>query len=202
MNIMKLYEVIDTSKYLYLVLEYIKGYSLLDLIKSEKMHYIEQHRALKLFLQIVKGISYCQSKNINHRDIKLENIVVIKDDIIKIIDFGFAVKGNKETYQKLFCGTPSYMPPEIVNKEKYIAQYSDIWSLGVLLYTMLYGRFPFKAKDDETLFELINEAKVKFPENISVNENIKALIKKLLNVDPKLRPSPEDIINEIIYCDI
>ena len=202
MNIMKLYEVIDTSKYLYLVLEYIKGYSLLDLIKSEKMHYIEQHRALKLFLQIVKGISYCQSKNINHRDIKLENILVIKDDIIKIIDFGFAVKGNKETYQKLFCGTPSYMPPEIVNKEKYIAQYSDIWSLGVLLYTMLYGRFPFKAKDDETLFELINEAKVKFPENISVNENIKALIKKLLNVDPKLRPSPEDIINEIIYCDI
>jgi hypothetical protein len=201
-NIMKLYEVIDSSKYLYLVLEYIKGVSLLDIIKAEKLHYIEQHRALKLFLQIVKGISYCQSKNINHRDIKLENILVLQDDIIKIIDFGFAVKSNKETYQKLFCGTPSYMPPEIVNKEKYIAQYSDIWSLGVLLYAMLYGRFPFRGKDDDQLFELINEAEVIFPENISVDENIKALIKKLLNVEPKLRPSPEDIINEIVFDDI
>ena len=201
-NIMKLYEVIDSSKYLYLVLEYIKGVSLLDIIKAEKLHYIEQHRALKLFLQIVKGVSYCQSKNINHRDIKLENILVLHDDIIKIIDFGFAVKSNKETYQKLFCGTPSYMPPEIVNKEKYIAQYSDIWSLGVLLYAMLYGRFPFRGKDDDQLFELINEAEVIFPENISVSEKIKALIKKLLNVEPKLRPSPEDIINEIVFDDI
>ena len=198
-NIMKLYEVIDSSKYLYLVLEYIKGISLLEVIKEEKLHYIEQKRAIKLFLQIVKGISYCQSKNINHRDIKLENILVLQNDIIKIIDFGFAVKGNRDTYQKLFCGTPSYMPPEIVNKEKYIAQYSDIWSLGVLLYAMLYGRFPFKAKDDETLFELINKAEVKFPENILVNENIKNLLKKILNVEPKLRPSPDEIINYILF---
>ena len=173
--------------------------SLLDLIKIEKYHYIEEHRAIKLFLQIVKGISYCQSKNINHRDIKLENILVIKDDIIKIIDFGFAVKGNKDTYQKLFCGTPSYMSPEIVNKEKYIAQYSDVWSLGILLYAMLYGRFPFKAKDDKKLFELINKAEIKFPENIFVSENTKNLLKKILNVEPKLRLNPEEIINEIIY---
>ena len=131
--------------------------------------------------------------------IKLENILVIKDDIVKIIDFGFSVKGSKETYQKLFCGTPSYMPPEIVNKEKYIAQYSDIWSLGVLLYTMLYGRFPFKAKEDEKLFELINKADVKFPENIFVSENIKNLIKKIFNVEPKLRPSPDEIINDILF---
>ena len=200
-NIMKLYEVIDSSKYLYLVLEYINGMSLLDLLKIEKFHYIEQHRALKLFLQIVKGISYCQSKNINHRDIKLENILVIKDDIVKIIDFGFAVKGSKDSYQKLFCGTPSYMSPEIVNKEKYIAQYSDVWSLGILLYAMLYGRFPFKAKDDKKLFELINKAQIKFPDDIFVSENIKNLLQKILIVDPKLRPSPEEIINEIMFYD-
>ena len=198
-NIMKLYEVIDSSKYLYLVLEYIKGVSLLEVIKAEKCHYIEQDRAIKLFLQIVKGVSYCQSKNINHRDIKLENILVLDDDTIKLIDFGFAVKGNKDTYQKLFCGTPSYMPPEIVNKEKYIAQYSDVWSLGVLLYTMLYGRFPFRAKDDDTLFSLINEGKIIFPENIPVRESIKFLIKQIINVNPKMRPSPEEIICEIMF---
>ena len=200
-NIMKLYEVIDSSKFYYLVLEYIKGISLLEVVKAEKCHYIEQNRALKLFTQIVKGISYCQSKNINHRDIKLENILVLSNDTIKIIDFGFAVKANKETYQTLLCGTPSYMPPEIVNKENYIAQYSDIWSLGVLLYTMLYGRFPFRAKDDEKLFSLINEGNIIFPENISVDENVKNLIKKIMNVNPRLRPSPEEIINDIILID-
>ena len=198
-NIMKLYEVINCPKYLYLVLEYIKGISLLELIKSEKCHYIEQNRAIKLFIQIVKAVSYCQSKNINHRDIKLENILILEDDTIKLIDFGFAVKSSKDTYQKLLCGTPSYMPPEIVNKEKYIAQYSDVWSLGVLLYTMLYGRFPFRAKEDEKLFKLINRCHVIFPDNIEVDAYIKNLIKKIINFNPKLRPTPEEIINEILF---
>ena len=197
---MKLYEVIDTSKFYYLVLEYIKGISLLDVIKAEKNCCIGEGRALKLFTQIVKGIAYCQSKNINHRDIKLENILVLNNDTIKLIDFGFAVKANKETYQKLLCGTPSYMSPEIVSKEDYIAQYSDVWSLGVLLYTMLYGRFPFRAKDDETLFEMIKEGNIIFPDTPIVSDNIKNLIKKIMNVNPKLRPSPEDILNDIILC--
>ena len=198
-NIMKLYEVIDTTNYLYLVLEYIKGISLLELIESERNRCIEQNRAIKIFLQIVRGISYCQSKNINHRDIKLENILVLEDDIVKIIDFGFAIKCNKDSYQKFFCGTPSYMAPEIVNKEKYLPQYSDIWSLGVLLYTMLYGRFPFRAKEDEHLFYLISEGNVIFPGNIYVSDNIKRLIKKIINVHPILRPTTEEIIRDIIF---
>ena len=199
-NIMKLYEVIDHTKYLYLVQEYIKGISLLEVLKSETNHYIGQNRALKLYLQVLNAISYCQSKNINHRDIKLENILVIQDDIIKLIDFGFAIKSNKETYQKLLCGTPSYMAPEIVNKEKYIAQYSDVWSLGVLLYTMLFGRFPFRAKDDEKLFRLINEGIIVFPEDIPVHGYIKNLIKKILNINPRLRPNIDEIINEINFA--
>ncbi len=200
-NIMKLYEVIDTSKFYYLVLEYIKGISLLDIMKVEKKRYIEEGRALKLFTQIVKGIAYCQSKNINHRDIKLENILVLNNDIIKIIDFGFAVKANKETYQTLLCGTPSYMAPEIVSKKDYIAQYSDIWSLGVLLYTMLYGRFPFRAQEDEDLFDLIKEGFIIFPDTPVISDNIKSLIKKIMNVNPRLRPSPEEILNDIILCE-
>ena len=182
---------------MYLVTEYINGISLLEIIKQDKNHFLEEKRAIKIFIQIVQGISYCQSKNICHRDIKLENILLVNDDVVKIIDFGFAVKASKENYQKLFCGTPSYMAPEIVNKEKYIAQYSDIWSLGVLFYAMLYGRFPFKAKTQEELFDKINEAEVVFPEDIEISEYTKDLIRKFFVVVPTQRMSLNEIINEL-----
>ena len=197
-NIMKLHEVIETPKYLYLIMEYIEGISLLDSIKKDENHYFEEQKAIKIFTQIIKANIYCQSKNICHRDLKLENILIIKNDIIKLIDFGFAVKTDKETYQNLFCGSPSYMAPEIVNKEKYIAQYSDIWSLGVLFYSMLYGRFPFMAKNQNDLFKKINEAKVEFPEEIEVNEKIKILLKKIFVIIPAQRPSLQEILNDIL----
>ena len=194
-NVMKLYDVIDTPSNLYLVLEYINGINLLEIIKNEKYHFLKEERAKKIFLQVVKGISYCHKKNIFHRDIKLENILVLKDDTIKIIDFGFGIKCNKDTYQKLFCGTPSYMPPEIVKKEKYIACYSDIWSLGVLFYAMLFGIFPFKGKDDDELFEKIIEAKLSFPEYNQIGDKIKELFNKIFVINPIRRISLDDMIN-------
>ena len=194
-NVMKLYEVIDTPSNLYLVLEYINGISLLEIIKNEKYHFIKEQRAKKIFLQVVKGISYCHKKNIFHRDIKLENILVLKDDTIKIIDFGFGVKCNRDTYQKLFCGTPSYMAPEIVKKEKYVACYSDIWSLGVLFFTMLFGIFPFKGKDEDDLFAKINEAKLLFPEYNPIGEKTKKLFEKIFVVNPNGRISLDEMIN-------
>ena len=194
-NVMKLYEVIDTPSNLYLVLEYINGISLLDIIKNEKYHFLKEQRAKKIFLQVVKGISFCHKNNIFHRDIKLENILVLKDDTIKIIDFGFGVKCNRDTYQKLFCGTPSYMAPEIVKKEKYIACYSDIWSLGVLFFAMLYGIFPFKGKDEDDLFEKINEAKLLFPEYNPIGEKTRHLFEKIFVVNPIERISLDEMIN-------
>ena len=197
-NIMKLYEVIENPSFTYLILEYINGISLLEVIKNEKNHFLGENRALNIFIQVVKGISFCESKNIWHRDIKLENILVVKDDIVKIIDFGFAVQCQKNTYQKLLCGSVSYMPPEIVNKRKYIAQYSDIWSLGVLLYVMLYGKFPFMGDNEEELFEKINQAEVEFDDEIIVSDKIKNVIKKIFVIEPAQRPSLNEILNDLL----
>ena len=194
-NIMKLYEVIDTPSKLYLVLEYINGINLLEIMKNEKYHFLKEERAKKIFLQVVEGISYCHKKNIFHRDIKLENILVLKDDTVKIIDFGFGVKCNRDTFQKLFCGTPSYMPPEIVKKEKYMACYSDIWSLGVLFYALLFGIFPFKGKNEDDLFEKINEAKFNFPEYNEICEKTRQLFEKIFVKIPNERISLDEIIN-------
>ena len=195
-NIMKLYDVIYTNKYLYLILEYIDGISLLDYIQNTKNRRINENMCKKIFYQIVKAISYCQNKNICHRDIKLENILILNNNVIKLIDFGFAVKCQRNEYQEFFCGTLYYMPPEIVNKQKYIPFYSDIWSLGVLLYTMLFGNFPFKANTEEKLFELINEAKVVFPDYVDVSDEVKKLLLKIIVIEPKKRISLEDILND------
>ena len=89
------------------------------------------------------------------------------------------------------------MAPEIVNKENYIAQYSDIWSLGVLLFSMLYGRFPFKGQTQKELFEKINEAKVEFPNDIEINDKIKILLLKIFVAIPPQRPSLQEILNDI-----
>ena len=195
-NIMKLYDVIYTNKYLYLILEYIDGISLLEYIQNKRNQRINESTSKKLFYQIVKAIIYCQNKNICHRDIKLENVLIIKDDIIKLIDFGFAIKCNRNEYQDFFCGTIYYMPPEIVNKKKYIPFYSDIWSLGVLLYIMLFGNFPFKANSEEKLFELINNGKLIFPNNINVSDEVKKLLLKIVVIEPSKRLSLEEIIND------
>ena len=195
-NVMKLYDVIETNRYLYLIMEYINGISLLDFIQKQKNHRIDENICKELFYQIVKGILYCQNENICHRDIKLENILIVNKKIIKIIDFGFAIKCNRNEYQEFFCGTVYYMPPEIVNKEKYIPFYSDIWSLGVLLYTMLFGDFPFRAQKQEKLFELITEGNLIFPDDIEVSDKVKNLLSKIIVIKPSKRISLEEILND------
>ena len=197
---MKMYEVIDTPNNLYLVLEYINGISLLQYIKNTPDHKINEKKCKILFYQIVKGINYCQLKNICHRDIKLENILLLDNSNIKIIDFGFGIITNKNTYHKFFCGTPSYMAPEVINKEKYIAQFYDIWSLGILLYTMLCGFFPFFGNNEKELFEKINDGNYDLPNFIS--EKGKNLIKKILVFKPKERPSTEEILLDEWFEDL
>lgn len=92
-------------------------------------------------------MSYLHSMNIIHRDIKLENIIIDSKKNVKIIDFGFGSCTPKSKLLNFFCGTPSYMPPEIVLKKNYIGPYVDIWSIGILLFIMLCGVFPFRGNN-------------------------------------------------------
>jgi MAP/microtubule affinity-regulating kinase len=98
------------------------------------------------------------SKQVTHRDIKLENIIIDKKGVIKLIDFGFCCSTAQDVLLKIFCGTPSYMSPEIVNKREYLGAPTDIWASGVLLYAMLCGQFPFKGVSDKDLFKKIMRA--------------------------------------------
>jgi serine/threonine protein kinase len=94
------------------------------------------------------------TKQICHRDIKLENLIFYEEtETVKIIDFGFAT-GCKEKL-KVFCGTPSYMAPEIVAKKEYSGAAADVWSSGVVMYVMLTGDLPFKSNDEKGLYRKI-----------------------------------------------
>ena len=127
-------------------MEYVGTTSLQSYLKSKTSRKLEELEAKRVFRQLCQGINYCHNKNIVHRDIKLENILLDDESNVKVIDFGFSICIPPEKSLTIFCGTPSYMSPEIVSKLQYKGCPSDVWALGVVLYALLCGRFPFRGR--------------------------------------------------------
>ena len=117
---------------------------------------INEDQAKLIFRQIAEGVAYLHGEKIVHRDLKLENILISDDKIIKIIDFGFStsVKGDKKL--QFSCGTPHYMSPELAQKKDYLGPPADIWALGVLLFIMLTGKLPFFGDFEDDLYRRIS----------------------------------------------
>ena len=127
-----------------------EGQVLSQYYKSQAAKRLSEGEASYIFRQIVEGLAYCHRQGIYHRDIKTENVMIDKNKKIRIIDFGFSVKSNPNTKLTLFCGTPNYMSPEIVLKREYLGGPSDSWALGVLLFVLTCGYFPFKGSTELT----------------------------------------------------
>ena len=144
-SIIKLHDLIDTPKQIYIVTDYVKGISLQQYSKSLTNRIIRETTARRIFKQVAESTAYLHSINTVHRDIKLDNILIEEGTrMVKLIDFGFSVVVANHQRLKIFCGTPSYMSPEIVRKHEYDGKPVDMWALGVLLYVMLTGTFPFR----------------------------------------------------------
>lgn len=190
-NIVKLHDTFDTKRHVVLEMEYIQGMSLHGYLKSKSNRRLEEVEAKRLFLQILSGIEYCHSKSITHRDIKLENLLLDEHNNVKIIDFGFSTCIPNTKKIRIFCGTPSYMSPEIVSRKEYAGPPADVWALGVLLYAMLCGTFPFKGSNDKELYRRINSGQFVLPEYLSAQS--KALLIKILRVDADDRPTAQAI---------
>ena len=129
---------------------------------------------------------YLHQRNVSHRDIKLENIIIdTKKSSIKLIDFGFCCCTSADIKLKVFCGTPSYMCPEIVMKKEYVGPPTDIWAAGILFYAMLCGQFPFRGTCDKDLYKKIARGQFSFPEHVS--REAVSFINKMLVVNPGSR---------------
>lgn len=195
--IVKLFETIESSKQKYIIMEYISGISLLAYLKTKPDRRAGSKNSIYIFKQLVKAIEYCHKNNICHRDIKLENILIDENLSLKLIDFGFAAITHKTKYLNFFCGTPSYMPPEIVLKKDYLGFQADIWCLGILLYTLLCGCFPFRGNTEKDLYSNIVKGKYQLPEYLTEIE--KDLLLYILKINPEERPSSELILKHRFF---
>ena len=192
-NIIKLYKTVENKRTLNLIMEYVGGCSLLAFLKKKVSKRLDESEAKKIFKQIIQALEYCHSLNITHRDIKLENILIGPSYSVKIIDFGFSTCFSNDKKVKLFCGTPSYMSPEIVSKQESFGPPSDIWAAGVVLYILLTGTYPFKALHSKELYLKIQRGTFVIPQFIS-NE-ASSLISAMLSVDPLRRPQAKMILD-------
>ncbi len=144
-NIVRIYDCMDTGKYVVIVMECVKGQSLKQYLAGLKDHKLPEKEAADIFCQAVSAVEYCHSNGVSHRDLKLENIILTDQRKIKLIDFGFSVLIKNEGKLTMFCGTPTYMAPEIIGRPEYEGPPTDVWALGVILYVLLCGQFPFNS---------------------------------------------------------
>ena len=143
-NIVKLYDIYQTANNMYIITEYCEDGDLYHYL--EKKHKLPESEAKKYLKQIMKGAKYLHSNGIIHRDLKPANILM-KGDICKISDFGFAKSlQDSNSVMKSIVGTPLYMSPQILKKTKYTTK-SDLWSIGLIYYEMLHGRTPWPASN-------------------------------------------------------
>ena len=184
-NIMRIYDVYEGDKELFLVLEYVEGGELFDFLVNRGKFPPEE--ALIYFRQIVYGLNYAHTFSIIHRDLKPENILIasLSPPLIKIADWGMAAFAPPFLQLETSCGSPHYASPEIVNGERYQGNATDIWSCGVILYALLTGRLPFDDKDVRTLLDKVKSGKYEMP--TCIDPMAKDLISKMLVVNVKQR---------------
>ncbi|XP_033212736.1 serine/threonine-protein kinase ppk30 isoform X2 [Belonocnema kinseyi] len=176
-NIIHIYEVFENRDKMVLVMEYAAGGELYDYLSEKKV--LTETEARRIFRQIISAVFYCHKHNICHRDLKLENILLDQIGNAKIADFGLSNVFDGQRLLNTFCGSPLYASPEIVKGTPYHGPEVDCWSLGVLLYTLVYGAMPFDGSNFKRLVKQISHSDYFEPQ---VPSPASSLIKDMLAV--------------------
>ena len=196
-NVILVAEIFEKEGRFYSVMEYCEGGELFNYIVKNRR--LLQDEAAFFYYQLINGLEYLHSLGIVHRDLKPENLLLTKDHILKIIDFGLSnyFYGEQKGLLTTPCGSPCYASPEMVAGKKYDGYKIDIWSTGIILYAMLCGYLPFEDRDNDSLFEKILECKLDFPKYIpKLGKN---LIEKILVKNPNKRITISEIKKDPFY---
>lgn len=194
-NVARLYEIYETDDNLFLVMDLFRGGDLHTEVTTNG-NFSEQ-KAHTVFTQLFTAIKYLHGNNIVHRDLKLENILLKRSDehlLLKVSDFGLSkiLRPSNVEFMKTRCGTPAYVAPEILLGENYTSSV-DIWSLGVVLYVIVFGQYPFESPHLHEMYEKIISGQIDFPFRIS--RDLEDIIRGMLTVDPAERLSIVSIAN-------
>nr|CCA16061.1 protein kinase putative [Albugo laibachii Nc14] len=195
-NIIKFFGAYETSHRICIVFEHVKGADLLDYLTKKGR--LCEAKATFVFQQIFSAVRYCHERNIYHRDLKLENVLVRSDLHVKVIDFGLAER--RHGLLDTVCGTPLYSSPEVLFSDsqfecsgRFQGAPADVWSVGVMLFALLTGCAPFDDSTFETLRYDVSRNRITYPAHIS--DAAKGLLKTMLTFDPQVRPSITDILD-------
>lgn len=200
-NCAQLHEMYETKKKLYMVMELLTGGELFDRIVAKGSY--SEKEAADLIASVTGALKYLHGIGVVHRDMKPENLIYATkrdDSAIKITDFGLAkfreAEGNgKGSGMHTACGTPGYVAPEVLKNEAYGPEV-DMWSLGVILYILLCGFPPFYHESTAALYKQIKKGAYDFPDPYwtEISADAKDLVTRLLNIDPKKRYKPKDVL--------
>ncbi|CAB3409499.1 unnamed protein product [Caenorhabditis bovis] len=187
-NIIQIYEVFENKDKIILVMEYSSGGELYDYVS--RCGSLPECEARRIFRQITSAVLYCHKHKVAHRDLKLENILLDQNNNAKIADFGLSNYFSDKNLLTTFCGSPLYASPEIINGTPYKGPEVDCWSLGILLYTLVYGSMPFDGRDFNRMVRQIKRGAYYEPETPSTAS---MLIRNMLRVNPERRATIFDI---------
>ena len=182
----------EDTENIYILLEICQNQTLYELLKRRKR--LTEIEVQYYAYQIIQALKYLHFQRVIHRNLKLANLFLTDKMELKVGDFGLATKLEHEGEKKrTVCGTPNYVAPEILNEIGYSYEV-DIWSLGVVIYTLLIGKPPFETKDVKTICKRIKMNEYTFPKNTIISEAAKDLIEQILILDPLKRPSLDEIL--------
>uniref|UniRef100_A0A673ZQY1 non-specific serine/threonine protein kinase n=1 Tax=Salmo trutta TaxID=8032 RepID=A0A673ZQY1_SALTR len=188
-HIIRLYQVMENEKMIYLVTEYASGGEIFDhLVAHGRM---AEKDARRKFKQIVAAVHFCHCRNIVHRDLKAENLLLDHNLNIKIADFGFSNLFSRGQLLKTWCGSPPYAAPELFEGKEYDGPKVDIWSLGVVLYVLVCGALPFDGSTLQNLRARVLSGKFRIP--FFMSTDCEYLIRHMLVLEPSRRLSMEQI---------
>jgi len=190
----------ETVSNVYLVFEYVDGADLFKLMEDRNFQPLSETEVKNMFRQIVESLIFAHALKVAHRDIKLDNILLDSKGNTKIIDFGLASMDEDDKGCRNFVGSPEYVAPEIIKRKPYSGYKADVYSLGMVLFCMLFGQFPFiPEKRFESIINGEEHPPLEWPDHLIkfptffVSKAAKDLLSKMLEVDPEKRISMEQI---------
>lgn len=182
----------------YILLELCTNHTMMEMVKGRRR--LTENEARYFMLQLIDATRYLHHHNVIHRDLKLGNLFLSKDMTIKLGDFGLAAQlVDSGERKKTICGTPNYIAPEVLDNKSGHSFEVDVWSIGVILYTILVGKPPFETSDIKATYKRIRMNQYSFPDGVVISDDARNLIESILQTDPTCRPTLDAMLSHPFF---